>query len=62
VTDGPVYRDRNRLGHRDIFEFKYAYQIGKRCYVETKEFDKIYGYGRSVTLFLKGRAYVPEYV
>jgi len=57
VTGGPVYRDKTRLGHRGLFVFQYAYQLGKRTYIEARQFDPHYGYGRSVTLFVQGRSY-----
>lgn len=57
VSGGPVYQDKSRLGHRGVFEFLYAYQVGKRFYIEAQEVDRHHGYGKRVTLFVQGRAY-----
>lgn len=57
VSGGPIYRDKRRLGHKGIFEFRYAFQVGKRVYIEAVEVDRNYGYGQSATLFVKGRSY-----
>lgn len=57
VSGGPIYQNKRRLGHRGTFKFQYAFQIGKRVYIEAREVDPNYGYGRSVTLFVKGRSY-----